>query len=166
MKGRCLRSLSWPKQADVRKIMLLRRDQEEGEPLGRWERTSSRRTEAASPACRLEKSAGKAMHGMFAHADSMAVLRSACDPRSCPKTTSRGWATRNLRYQVAAEMRADLQRLKRDTDSSRSAVPVAAEQVSAVTPAGGAQTQTPSSASAPSIPVTGAMAAATNHARR
>ena len=29
---------------------------------------------------------------------------------------------RNLRYQSAAEMRADLQRLKRDTDSSRSAV--------------------------------------------
>jgi len=29
---------------------------------------------------------------------------------------------RNLRYQVAAEMRADLQRLKRDTSSSRSAV--------------------------------------------
>ncbi len=29
---------------------------------------------------------------------------------------------RNLRYQAAAEMRADLQRLKRDTDSSRSAV--------------------------------------------
>jgi len=28
---------------------------------------------------------------------------------------------RNLRYQSAAEMRADLQRLKRDTDSGRSA---------------------------------------------
>jgi serine/threonine protein kinase/Tfp pilus assembly protein PilF len=37
---------------------------------------------------------------------------------------------RNLRYQVAAEMRADLQRLKRDTDSSRSTVPVSAEPVS------------------------------------
>jgi serine/threonine protein kinase/Tfp pilus assembly protein PilF len=37
---------------------------------------------------------------------------------------------RNLRYQVAAEMRADLQRLKRDTDSSRSAVSAAPEQVS------------------------------------
>jgi eukaryotic-like serine/threonine-protein kinase len=36
---------------------------------------------------------------------------------------------RNLRYQVAAEMRADLQRLKRDTDSSRSTV-AAAEQSS------------------------------------
>jgi len=32
---------------------------------------------------------------------------------------------RNLRYQSAAEMRADLQRLKRDTDSGRSAVSVA-----------------------------------------
>jgi serine/threonine protein kinase/Tfp pilus assembly protein PilF len=37
---------------------------------------------------------------------------------------------RNLRYQVAAEMRADLQRLKRDTDSSRSTV-AAAEPSSA-----------------------------------
>src|SRR5208282_1204505 len=35
---------------------------------------------------------------------------------------------RNLRYQHAADMRADLQRLKRDTDSSRSAV-AAAEPV-------------------------------------
>ena len=42
---------------------------------------------------------------------------------------------RNLRYQVAAEMRADLQRLKRDVDSSRS-VPaqVPAEQSSAAPP--------------------------------
>jgi eukaryotic-like serine/threonine-protein kinase len=36
---------------------------------------------------------------------------------------------RNLRYQHAVDMRADLQRLKRDTDSSRSAVAVAAEPV-------------------------------------
>jgi len=34
---------------------------------------------------------------------------------------------RNLRYQVAAEMRADLQRLKRDTDSSRSTLAAPAE---------------------------------------
>src|SRR5438093_6568152 len=34
---------------------------------------------------------------------------------------------RNLRYQHASEMRADLQRLKRDTDSSRSAIVAAAE---------------------------------------
>jgi serine/threonine protein kinase/Tfp pilus assembly protein PilF len=39
---------------------------------------------------------------------------------------------RNLRYQVAAEMRADLQRLKRDTDSSRSAIASAVEQVTPV----------------------------------
>jgi serine/threonine protein kinase len=34
---------------------------------------------------------------------------------------------RNLRYQVAAEMRADLQRLKRDTESSRQVFPASAE---------------------------------------
>ena len=45
---------------------------------------------------------------------------------------------RNLRYQHASDMRADLQRLKRDTDSSRSArqsVPVEAVESSAVAPA-------------------------------
>ena len=44
---------------------------------------------------------------------------------------------RNLRYQGAAEMRADLQRLKRDTDSGRSAAttsaPAASSEFSAVT---------------------------------
>jgi serine/threonine protein kinase len=35
---------------------------------------------------------------------------------------------RNLRYQGAAEMRADLQRLKRDTDSGRSAASISAER--------------------------------------
>ena len=33
---------------------------------------------------------------------------------------------RNLRYQSAAEVRADLQRLKRDTDSGRSVATVSA----------------------------------------
>jgi eukaryotic-like serine/threonine-protein kinase len=35
---------------------------------------------------------------------------------------------RDLRYQVASEMRADLKRLKRETESSRTAVPAASEE--------------------------------------
>ncbi len=77
---------------------------------------------------------------------------------------------RNLRYQVAAEMRADLQRLKRDTDSSRSAVAAAVEQVSPVTAqtpvAGAAQTRTSGSASAYATPVSGPAVPPPNHTRR
>jgi eukaryotic-like serine/threonine-protein kinase len=60
---------------------------------------------------------------------------------------------RNLRYQVAAEMRADLQRLKRDTDSSRSAVAPAVEpgSSSALTP-GGAEPQSQGSTSTQVVP--------------
>jgi tetratricopeptide (TPR) repeat protein/predicted Ser/Thr protein kinase len=59
---------------------------------------------------------------------------------------------RNLRYQHAADMRADLQRLKRDTDSGRSAAvsvadsaaPAASAAIAALTPtAGTAVVQTP-----------------------
>src|SRR5713226_692706 len=42
---------------------------------------------------------------------------------------------RSLRYQVAAEMRADLQRLKRDTDSSRQ-VPMLGAETTTSAPAG------------------------------
>ena len=77
---------------------------------------------------------------------------------------------RNLRYQVAAEMRADLQRLKRDTDSSRSSVAAVAEQISSVAlqaPAwAAAQAHTTSSASVPAVPVSGSLAAPASHTRR
>ncbi len=61
---------------------------------------------------------------------------------------------RNLRYQVAAEMRTDLQRLKRDVDSSRSvAAQIPAEQSPAVPaqPSGGVSTHT-ASGSAQAVP--------------
>jgi eukaryotic-like serine/threonine-protein kinase len=54
---------------------------------------------------------------------------------------------RNLRYQHASDMRADLQRLKRDTDSTRSAqfsVPEEAIAPSAPAPASGASAASPS----------------------
>jgi serine/threonine protein kinase/tetratricopeptide (TPR) repeat protein len=44
---------------------------------------------------------------------------------------------RNLRYQHASEVRAELQRLKRDTDSGRSAVVPAAEEEDLPAPSGG-----------------------------
>jgi serine/threonine protein kinase len=45
---------------------------------------------------------------------------------------------RNLRYQHASEMRAELQRLKRDTDSGRSAAVAAVEEVEVPTSSRGA----------------------------
>ena len=87
---------------------------------------------------------------------------------------------RNLRYQVAAEMRADLQRLKRDTDSSRSTLAATPEQVSNAAPpapgSGSGQSYISASASghavsgsAPvsgSVPTSGLIAAPANHTWR
>jgi len=65
---------------------------------------------------------------------------------------------RDLRYQHASEIRAELQRLKRDTDSSRRVVPAADE------PPGGSATvvKPPSSGSVAPAPPSGASAAATS----
>jgi eukaryotic-like serine/threonine-protein kinase len=76
---------------------------------------------------------------------------------------------RNLRYQGAAEMRADLQRLKRDTDSSRSSVVAQVEPISgsAAYPAHvtGVQPASASSASAHPAAASGSTPLPANHSR-
>ena len=76
---------------------------------------------------------------------------------------------RNLRYQHASEMRAELQRLKRDTESSRSAVVGAVELVApsaAQTPSGRIAPTAMGEAIAPQIPISGTVAAAGSGRRR
>ena len=77
---------------------------------------------------------------------------------------------RNLRYQVAAEMRADLQRLKRDTDSSRSSVAAIPEQTSGTafqpSVSGSGRTRAASSGSIPAVPVSGTTAVPASPPRR
>ncbi|HXY48829.1 MAG TPA: serine/threonine-protein kinase [Terriglobales bacterium] len=63
---------------------------------------------------------------------------------------------RNLRYQVASDMRADLQRLKRDTDSSRGAVVAAVEPGITV----GSGTSVATTATPGTIPAAASVAAA------
>ena len=76
---------------------------------------------------------------------------------------------RNLRYQHASEMRAELQRLKRDTESSRSAVVGAVELVApsaAQTPSGRIAPTAMGEAIAPQIPISGTVAAPGSGRRR
>src|SRR5437660_546481 len=53
--------------------------------------------------------------------------RASCIGTSSPRTSSSPTEVRQLRYQSAAEMRTDLQRLKRDTSSGRLHVPSTGE---------------------------------------
>src|SRR5713101_7833689 len=75
---------------------------------------------------------------------------------------------RNLRYQHAADMRADLQRLKRDTDSSRSAMAVVAEPtvVSSSVMAAPVQTASSGTATAHTAPSTSGVATSLPRGRR
>src|SRR5438094_1657921 len=77
---------------------------------------------------------------------------------------------RELRYQHASEMWAELQRLKRDTESSRRAVVAATEQVAPVaaqmSTVGAAPTSTTGSATAPQIRVSGPEAVPASGKRR
>src|SRR5437868_12396601 len=78
---------------------------------------------------------------------------------------------RELRYQHASEMWAELQRLKRDTESSRRAVVAAIEEVTPVaaqmsTTVGAAPTSTVGSATAPQIRVSGPEAVPVSGKRR
>jgi serine/threonine protein kinase/TolB-like protein/Tfp pilus assembly protein PilF len=75
---------------------------------------------------------------------------------------------RNLRYQHAADLRTDLQRLNRDTDSNRSAIVATVEQVTPVAAQtmGTAPTRTTDSAIAPQTPATGSVAVPVRGKRR
>jgi len=74
---------------------------------------------------------------------------------------------RNLRYQVASEMRADLQRLKRDTDSSRSVGVAAAEPTALPASAVAAvQSQTAPTGKRALVQTPSSVAVAARHARR
>jgi TolB-like protein/Tfp pilus assembly protein PilF/predicted Ser/Thr protein kinase len=77
---------------------------------------------------------------------------------------------RNLRYQHASEMRAELQRLKRDTDSSRSAVVATVEKVTPVAAQmptiGIVPTPTTGSPITPQTPATGSVAVPASGNRR
>jgi serine/threonine protein kinase/tetratricopeptide (TPR) repeat protein len=76
---------------------------------------------------------------------------------------------RNLRYQVAAEMRADLQRLKRDVDSSRSLaahVPVEQSSAAAQASASGVGVRASVTESDQRVPMSGSAVVAASGLRR